>query len=108
MLLSPHLLFPSLMLPALSVSVGTKKPLFRPDRNHLHHKFLRSGMSHHQAMLFILGLVLFFCIFNIVLVEYISNNIVLFLDALLWITFHYIFNKIERNKLEKKIVEPIH
>lgn len=86
----------------------TKKPLFRPDRNHLHHKFLRSGMSHHQALLFILGLVLFFCIFNIILVEYISNNVVLFLDALLWITFHYIFNTIERSKLEKKIVDPIH
>lgn len=101
--------FSTLIVPVFDVArvIGirwyTKKPLFRPDRNHLHHKFLRSGMSHHQAMLFILGLVLFFCIFNIVLVEYISNNVVLFLDVLLWALFHYIFNKIERKNLNYKI-----
>ncbi|UIR56015.1 undecaprenyl/decaprenyl-phosphate alpha-N-acetylglucosaminyl 1-phosphate transferase [Sphingobacterium sp. SRCM116780] len=82
----------------------TGKPMFRPDRNHLHHKFLRAGMRHHIAMLSILGLVLFFCIFNVIMVEYISNNVVLFLDGVLWITFHYFFNMIERRNLNKKIL----
>jgi UDP-N-acetylmuramyl pentapeptide phosphotransferase/UDP-N-acetylglucosamine-1-phosphate transferase len=74
------------------------KPLFMPDRNHIHHKFLKTGMSHHAAMIFILLLALFFCMFNVILVEYISNNIVLLLDVILWCVFHLIFDKIEKEK----------
>lgn len=88
----------------IAIRWSTGKPLFRPDRNHLHHKFLRSGMPHHTAMLSILALVFFFCIFNIIMVEYISNNVVLFLDIILWLSFHFIFNKIERKNLSKKIL----
>ena len=64
------------------------KPLFMPDQNHIHHKFLRVGMSHYVAMILILALALFFSFFNIVAVEYISNNIVIFIDIVLWIAFH--------------------
>src|SRR5690606_31042813 len=54
-----------------------KKPLFKADRSHLHHKFLRSGMTHRTAMLSIIGLALFFSVLNLVAVRYISNNIVI-------------------------------
>ena len=50
--------------------------------------FLRVGMSHYVAMILILALALFFSFFNIVAVEYISNNIVIFIDIVLWIAFH--------------------
>ena len=65
-----------------------KQPLFQPDRNHIHHKFLRLGFSHHASMLLILLLALCFNVFNIVGVELISNNIILFLDIVIWISFH--------------------
>jgi UDP-N-acetylmuramyl pentapeptide phosphotransferase/UDP-N-acetylglucosamine-1-phosphate transferase len=77
------------------------KPVFKPDRNHLHHKFLRAGISHCATMLSILSLALFFCVFNIVAVEYISNNIVVVCDVLLWGVFHYVFNKVEKRKNAK-------
>ncbi|SEG73557.1 MraY family glycosyltransferase [Sphingobacterium lactis] len=73
-------------------------PLFKADRSHLHHKLLRSGMSHKNAMMSILALSLFFCIFNIVTVQYISNNIVVLLDLILWGSFTLIFNYIVNKK----------
>ncbi|WP_149526095.1 MraY family glycosyltransferase [Sphingobacterium hotanense] len=78
-------------------------PIFKPDRNHLHHKFLRAGMTHRTAMIFIICLALFFSVFNIVMVEYISNNVVIVLDILLWIGFHVLFNRLERRKVIAKV-----
>ena len=69
------------------------KPLFKPDRNHLHHKLLQVGMTHRQAMLVILGMALLFCLINGVAVHFISNNIVVLADIVLWIFFQYAFDK---------------
>ncbi|WP_294183480.1 MraY family glycosyltransferase [uncultured Sphingobacterium sp.] len=99
--------FSTLIVPIFDVArvimirIYEKKPLFRPDRNHLHHKFLRTGLSHQSTLLSILALSLFFCFFNIVTVQYISNNIVIFLDVVLWAAFLYIFNQVERKNLNK-------
>ena len=72
-------------------------PLFKADRSHLHHKLLRSGLSHKSAMMSIIGLSLFFCAFNIITVQFISNNVVVLLDLVLWflftLTFNYFVNK---------------
>jgi len=103
--------FSTLIIPVLDVGRvmfvrwRKGKPVFKADRNHLHHKFLRMGMSHRTAMLSILGLVLFFCLFNILMVELISNNIVIACDLLLWVGLHYAFERIEQRHVEKQNVE---
>lgn len=79
------------------------KPVFKPDRNHFHHKLLRAGLSKSSAMIFILALTILFCILNIVMVRYISNNLVVILDALLWIAFHFVFNILERKRMIVKL-----
>ncbi len=107
--------FSTLIVPILDVARvmyvrwRAGKSMFSADRNHLHHKFLRSGISHRTAMLAILGLALFFCIFNILMVELISNNVVVLCDILLWVIFHYIFDKVFDRKMKeyKKKVEVI-
>ena len=76
----------------------TKSPLFKADRNHLHHKLLRAGMSHKQAMMSIIGLSLFFCALNIALVQYISNNLLLILNFVIWLVLTAIFNFIVNNR----------
>lgn len=78
------------------------KPIFKPDRNHIHHKFLRIGLSHHSAMMLILLMALVLGLFNIIMVNYISNNVVLLLDIALWTSFHCWFNKIEKRIMIKK------
>lgn len=100
--------FSTLIIPVLDVvrvmfvRWRAGKPVFKPDRNHLHHKFLRMGMSHRTAMLSILGLVLFFFLFNILMVELISNNIVILCDVGLWLGVHWLFEKIEQRHITKQ------
>lgn len=101
--------FSTLIVPLLDVArvmfvrwrIG--KPVFKPDRNHLHHKFLRAGMSRHSAMIFILVLTLFFSLVNVLAARYISNNFVILLDLLLWIAFHLVFNSLEKRKVIAKV-----
>lgn len=70
-------------------------PLFKADRNHLHHKFLDMGFSYRSTMIYIILVAVFFSVFNIVGVQFISNNIVLALDVVLWIVFHYVLHRVE-------------
>lgn len=105
--------FATLIVPIFDVvrviclRLRTHKPLFLPDRNHIHHKFLRLGISHRATMILILSMALFFSALNIVAVEYISNNIVLLVDILLWISFHLWLDKVESFKLEHKMSEQL-
>lgn len=85
------------------VRFRTRVPLFKPDQNHLHHKFLKAGMSHSNAMISILVMSIAFCVFNIVSVQYISNNIIILFDILLWVIFQLAFNMVERYR-KKTIV----
>ncbi|WP_278551612.1 MraY family glycosyltransferase [Elizabethkingia bruuniana] len=100
--------FSTLIVPILDVARvmyvrwRAGKSMFSADRNHLHHKFLRSGMSHRTAMLSILSLALFFCIFNIVMVDFVNNNVVVICDIFLWIVFHYIFDRIFEKRMKKQ------
>lgn len=96
--------FTTLMVPVMDVArvmwvrFSNHKSLFEPDRNHIHHKFLDLGFSHRLTMIYILLIALFFSVFNIVSVQFISNNIVLALDAVLWTLFHVVFHKVEISK----------
>ena len=80
------------------------KPLFKADRSHLHHKLLRSGFSQRGAMLSIIGLALFFSVFNLIAVNYISNNIVILLDLLFWGLITLVFNMIVNHKKRQIII----
>ena len=83
------------------------KSLFKPDRNHLHHKLLQIGMSHRQAMLTILGMALFFCLINGLAVHFISNNIVVLADIVLWICFQYTFDRIGKMRSSRSIEDKV-
>jgi len=78
------------------------KPLFKPDRNHLHHKLLRIGISRPAILLSILALTLLFALVNCSLVCYLDANIVVCGDILLWLTIHFSFNLFERKQLKIK------
>jgi UDP-N-acetylmuramyl pentapeptide phosphotransferase/UDP-N-acetylglucosamine-1-phosphate transferase len=89
-----------------------KLPLFKADRSHLHHKLLRAGLSHKSAMMSIIGLSLFFCAFNIIMVQFISNNVVVLLDLILWVAFTLTFNYYVNKKksalgVQEMLTEPV-
>lgn len=79
------------------------QPIFKPDRNHLHHKLIRSGFSHRSAMITIVMFSVFYALFNIILVQYISNNILLLLNFFVWLFVTIIFNRLVENNFKRKV-----
>ena len=82
--------FAPLIVPAFDVfrvmliRARNHKPLFIADRNHIHHKCLDAGLTCKKAVVCILGLACVFCVLNMALINTINNNLILFLDILLW------------------------
>ena len=87
------------------------KPLFLPDKNHIHHKFLALGCSHRKAMFTILVLASSFIILNMTLCLYINVNVLIVLDVVLWTALHlWLTAKIKKKRdeaahLEQKLIE---
>lgn len=66
-----------------------KKPIFGADKNHIHHKLIRAGLTQQQALLTIIGLslsyaVVNYCMFNSILVTWIIA-----IDILIYVCFNF-------------------
>jgi len=90
----------------------SRSPLFLPDKNHIHHYLLDLGFSKQIALYFILGLSLFFVVFNMCFVRFIINNqtLVLFVDMALWFGGLWILGRIRhfrQQTKEKELIEVI-
>ena len=60
------------------------KPLFSADKNHIHHKLMKSGLSQHQTLVLILGLSIVYDILNYGLYTFFSSTWILVFDILLY------------------------
>lgn len=78
----------------------TNKNLFKPDRNHIHHKFLAMGFTSRKAMIFIVLMAGLFSCLNIALVPYVDNNILFFSDIFIWVGLNLWFDKIRDSKIK--------
>lgn len=58
------------------------QPLFNADKNHIHHKLMKTGLNQHQALLAILALSIAICLLNVVLYlpAGLSPTLILFID----------------------------
>ena len=65
---------------------------FMPDRNHIHHKLLRAGMHKRYVVITIIGLSLFYMVFNYLINPYLNVTYILIIDFALWIGLHAIIN----------------
>lgn len=65
---------------------------FLPDKNHIHHKLLRTGLNAHQTMAVILLLDLMFIVSNYFIAAYISTTNIIMTDAILFCLIDYIIN----------------
>ncbi len=65
------------------------KPIFAADKNHIHHKLMRAGLTQHQALLAIIVLAVFFIALNIVLYDTVPTTAILILDVVIYMAFQY-------------------
>lgn len=95
--------FSVLMVPCLDVvrvvlrRARNKKPLFMPDKTHIHHKFLAMGFSPRKALVTIQLMSACFCVFTIVGIRYLNNTLVFVIDVVVWtllnLWFDYVINR---------------
>ena len=102
---SPVLIsFSVLMVPCLDVvrvvlrRARNKKPLFMPDKTHIHHKFLAMGFSPRKALVTIQLMSACFCVFTIVGIRYLNNTLVFVIDVVVWTLLNLWFNQVIRKK----------
>lgn len=60
------------------------QPLFKADKNHIHHKLMQTGMTQHQALGVIIGLALLIDVTNYCLFAQIGGTWVLIIDIFLY------------------------
>lgn len=101
----------TLIVPLLDVvrvvmhRVRNGKSPFLPDKNHFHHKLLRTGMRVRWVMATILFIALFFIVLNILLLPYFNVTYILLIDVVLWVAFHlYLDVLIHRRRCAREIL----
>ena len=105
--------FTLLIIPVFDVTrmilVRTKhhKPIFSADKNHIHHKLIRVGMSQHQALWTIILLALSFFVINYTLLLFVNITAIIIIDIILYITFHIVMNKYLRRQGKPVFAENI-
>ncbi len=86
--------FTIMAVPAMDVlrivllRLRTHAPLFKPDKNHIHHKFMHAGCSPMSALGAIMGVSLGFCIMNFCLMRIVPSSILILLDVVCWVVLH--------------------
>ena len=65
---------------------------FLPDKNHIHHKLMRTGLSGRKTMVTILALSIFIILVNYFVSSYLSQTLMVLLDFLMFFLMHYIIN----------------
>ena len=75
-----------------------------PDKNHIHHKLLRAGLSHHRALIVVLLLALGFVGANYLLHFFVGASVIIVVDVVIYALFHTVLNRFIVSKGEKAIV----
>jgi UDP-N-acetylmuramyl pentapeptide phosphotransferase/UDP-N-acetylglucosamine-1-phosphate transferase len=69
------------------------KPLFSADKNHIHHKLMRSGLNQHQTLVCILSLAICYVVMNSLLFRNIPSTFIVLIDIALYCLVNIIINK---------------
>ncbi len=86
-----------------------RRPLFDADKNHIHHKLMRTGLSQHQALVCILLLAVSYTLLNTLLtiICNLGMTYTLLIDVLLFFSFNYMVNKaiLQNDQLPFVVIE---
>ena len=107
---NPYLViaFSTVLVPLLDVirvvlhRLREHKNPFLPDKNHFHHKLLRTGMRVRMVMVTILCVSVFFIALNLLLAKCMNVTNLLFLNLFLWSLLHLSINRLISRNRERK------
>lgn len=78
---------------------------FLPDRNHIHHKLLRTGMTPLVTMLVLLFVASGFIELNYWMAKYLNETMMIFSDVVVYIGLQYLLNYFIRRKEKAESIE---
>lgn len=84
----------------MCVRVSQRKPIFNPDRNHIHHKLLAMGYSHRKVTLTLTIFSLALIGANILLMDHVNINLILAIDLAAGVLFNIYLNKRRKTILQ--------
>ena len=70
-----------------------KKPLFLPDNNHIHHKFMALGFTPRNSLWIILLIQICFIVLNIFLALFVNILFIIAIDIVVWTIMHITLTK---------------
>ena len=79
-----------------------RKPLFQADKNHIHHKLMRSGLTQHKALLFIIALSIGYILLNLSLFKVINLTCIFIIDIIIYALVNIYINMMIQHR-EKTI-----
>lgn len=71
---------------------------FLPDKNHIHHKLMASGISQRTTMISIVVLSMFFIVINMFLSTYLNPTFIILIDVAVWILVSICLTKTRARK----------
>ena len=83
------------------VRIAHHTSIFRADKNHIHHKLMRTGMSQHLTLVFILVVALVFVALNVVLWHFCNMSVLVCADIVAWLLLQAAINLLIRRQGQK-------
>lgn len=77
----------------IMVRFAHRRPIFGADKNHIHHKLLRAGLTQRQALVALLGVALLFIAVNMPLATLLGINWLVAIDVALWLAVQQVINR---------------
>ena len=69
------------------------KPIFNADKNHIHHKLMRTGLSQHQTLMCILSLAIWYIVMNGLLYFVLQPTFIVMIDIIFYCIVNACINK---------------
>ena len=70
-----------------------RKHIFQADKNHIHHKLMRTGLSQHQALVTILMMAVAFIALNMIMNQWIGLTYIVAIDIVAWMAVHFTIDR---------------
>ena len=71
---------------------------FKADKRHIHHKFMRAGLTQHQALCSIVALAVAYILANHLLLKVMANTYVFMIDIVVYVALNLVLNRFIHKK----------
>lgn len=83
------------------VRIKNRRSPVAPDKNHIHHKLMRAGLSQHQTLCVTICLAIVYIAINWLLNTFMSITVIVVTDIVVYILFHWILDKVITRRGQK-------